>query len=75
MQQSTKSMFLAAVLAAALFAQRPFGVLTTSTPPDPATIVQNQVARLTALLPGSLTRVHERAARQRRHIEKLLKGA
>jgi hypothetical protein len=50
MQQSTKLMFLTAAVAATLLAQRPFGVLTTSTPPDPATIVQNQVARLTALL-------------------------
>jgi len=31
-----------------LLAQRPFGVLTS--PPDPATIVQNRVARLTKLL-------------------------
>ncbi len=35
--------------AATLLAQRPFGVLT-NTPPDPATIVQNRVARLTQLL-------------------------
>ena len=35
--------------AATLLAQRPFGVLTSSAP-DPATIVQNRVARLTTLL-------------------------
>jgi Spy/CpxP family protein refolding chaperone len=43
-------MIVAAVFAAALFAQHPFGTLTSSTPPDPATIVANQVARLTSLL-------------------------
>jgi Spy/CpxP family protein refolding chaperone len=31
-------------------AQAPFGVMTASAPPDPATIVANQVTRLTALL-------------------------
>jgi hypothetical protein len=38
------------LLAAAAMAQRPFGVMTSNTPPDPATIVANQVARLTTLL-------------------------
>ena len=41
---------IAAVLAAAVLAQRPFGVVTSSTPPDPATIVANKVERLTKLL-------------------------
>jgi Spy/CpxP family protein refolding chaperone len=50
MAQLTKLMLLAAVFTAALFAQHPFGALTSSTPPDPATIVANQVARLTSLL-------------------------
>lgn len=40
---------LAAVLSAALLAQRPFGALTASVP-DPATRVQHRVARLTAWL-------------------------
>lgn len=38
------------LLAATMLAQRPFGVLTSSSPPDPATMVQNQVTRLTSLL-------------------------
>ena len=38
------------LIAAAMTAQRPFGVMTSSTPPDPATMVANQVARLTTLL-------------------------
>jgi hypothetical protein len=50
MKQSTKLMLLAVLGAATLLAQRPFGVLTSSTPPSPATIVQNQVAALTSLL-------------------------
>jgi len=40
---------LVAISAVTLLAQRPFGVLTSS-PPDPATAVQNRVARLTQLL-------------------------
>jgi hypothetical protein len=42
----------ASLMAATMMAQgpRPFGVMTSATPPDPATIVQNQVARLTALI-------------------------
>ena len=39
-----------ALLTTALMAQGPFGELTSSTPPDPATMVANQVARLTRLL-------------------------
>jgi LTXXQ motif family protein len=50
MQNKTKLIALAALFPAALFAQRPFGVLTSSTPPDTATLVANQVARLTSLL-------------------------
>jgi hypothetical protein len=41
---------IAAVLAATVLAQRPFGVMTSATPPDPATIVANKVERLTKLL-------------------------
>jgi Spy/CpxP family protein refolding chaperone len=50
MPKLSKLMFAAAAFAAALFAQRPFGTLTSATPPDPLTIVANQVARLTSLL-------------------------
>ncbi len=50
MQTKTKLMILASLFPAALLAQRPFGVLTSATPPDPATLVANQVARLTSLL-------------------------
>ena len=50
MKLSTKVMQCAAVVAASLMAQRPFGVLTGAAAPDPATIVANQVARLTNLL-------------------------
>jgi len=39
-----------ALLTATLLAQRPFGVMTSSTPPDPATIVAHKVERLTKLL-------------------------
>ena len=38
------------LLASAMMAQRPFGVLTSATGPDPATVVANQVERLTKLL-------------------------
>lgn len=41
---------LGTLLTATLMAQRPFGVMTSATPPDPATMVANQVARLTELL-------------------------
>ena len=46
------SRFLAAgaLLTTAMMAQRPFGAMTSATPPDPATVVANQVARLTKLL-------------------------
>jgi hypothetical protein len=40
----------AVVLTGLVMAQRPFGVMTSSTPPDPATVVANQVSRLTSLL-------------------------
>ena len=50
MKLSTRLILCAAVLTATALAQRPFGVLTGSTAPDPATIVANQVARLTNLL-------------------------
>jgi Spy/CpxP family protein refolding chaperone len=50
MKTLTKLTASAAVLAATLMAQRPFGVLTSGSAPDPATMVANQVARLTKLL-------------------------
>jgi Spy/CpxP family protein refolding chaperone len=50
MPKISKLLFVAAAIAAALFAQRPFGTLTSATPPDPTTIVANQVGRLTSLL-------------------------
>jgi Spy/CpxP family protein refolding chaperone len=47
-----KVLVLALVVSACAFAQRgrPFGVMTSDTPPDPATMVQNHVNRLTKLL-------------------------
>ena len=50
MKTVTRLAVCTAVLTTALMAQLPFGVLTGGTPPDPATIVANQVARLTNLL-------------------------
>jgi Spy/CpxP family protein refolding chaperone len=50
MPRISKLAFVATVGAAALFAQRQFGNQASSTPPDPATMVANQVARLTSLL-------------------------
>jgi len=50
MPKLSKLMFAPAAFAAVLFAQRPFGTLTSATPPDPATIAAKQVARLTSLL-------------------------
>ncbi len=50
---------VAAVLAATVLAQRPFGVMTGSTPPDPATMVANKVDRLTKLLGLSSTQAGE----------------
>jgi len=41
---------LGTLLATTMIAQGPFGDLTSSTPPDTATIVANRVARLTKLL-------------------------
>jgi hypothetical protein len=42
MLPKTKLTILAALFPAALLAQHPFGVLTSATPPNPATMVQNQ---------------------------------
>jgi Spy/CpxP family protein refolding chaperone len=50
MKTLSKAIILAALLTSAVFAQGPFGVVTSNAPPDPATMVQNQVARLTSLL-------------------------
>lgn len=38
------------LFAASIFAQGPFGVLTSNTAPDPATVVANEVSHLTRLL-------------------------
>jgi Spy/CpxP family protein refolding chaperone len=50
MKTLSRTIALAAVLAATVLAQRPFGVMTSATPPDPATIVAHKVERLTKLL-------------------------
>jgi Spy/CpxP family protein refolding chaperone len=50
MKTLSRTIAVAAVLSATLLAQRPFGVMTGSTPPDPATIVARKVDRLTKLL-------------------------
>jgi Spy/CpxP family protein refolding chaperone len=50
MKTLSRTIALAAVLAATVLAQRPFGVMTSATPPDPATIVAHKVDRLTKLL-------------------------
>jgi Spy/CpxP family protein refolding chaperone len=49
MTRTYKLIALAGLLATAVAAQRPFGVMT-ATAPDPAAMVKNQVDRLTALL-------------------------
>ena len=49
-QTLTRIIILAAMFTVTLAAQRPFGVLTSGSPPDTATMVQNQVSRLTSLL-------------------------
>ena len=49
MRTILRSTALAALLSGAIMAQ-PFGDLTAHTPPDPATMVANKVARLTSLL-------------------------
>jgi hypothetical protein len=52
MKTVLKAIAAGALSAALMMAQGPgpFGVMTSSTPPDPATMVANQVARLTKLL-------------------------
>jgi hypothetical protein len=45
-----RALAVGSLFAATMMAQRPFGALTSSTPPDPATVVANQVTRLTSLL-------------------------
>jgi Spy/CpxP family protein refolding chaperone len=47
MKSFHKALALATVVTAAAWAQGPFGPMTSATPPDPATIVQHQVDRLT----------------------------
>ncbi len=50
MKTFTRAIVFGPLIAAAMFAQRPFGVLTSAPAPDPATMIQNKVERLTALL-------------------------
>jgi len=50
MNRISRVLLMAGLAAAASFAQGPFGPLTSNAPPDPATVVQNQVQRLTNLL-------------------------
>lgn len=50
MKVLTRMLPVAALFAITSFAQGPFGVLTSATPPDTATIVANKVQRLTSLL-------------------------
>jgi len=46
----TRALVSTILLTGCIMAQRPFGVLTSSSGPDPATIVQQRVDRLTTLL-------------------------
>lgn len=50
MKVLTRMLPVAALFAITTFAQGPFGVLTSATPPDTATVVANKVRRLTSLL-------------------------
>src|SRR5437879_4272347 len=50
MKTRSRVIAVSTLFAAAMMAQTPFGVMTSPTPPDPATVVANQVARLTRLL-------------------------
>jgi Spy/CpxP family protein refolding chaperone len=50
MNTRSKAIVFGALLTGTLLAQQPFGVLTGSSAPDPAAMVANRVARLTALL-------------------------
>ncbi|MGD0296538.1 MAG: hypothetical protein ABSE86_05430 [Bryobacteraceae bacterium] len=59
MKTLSRMIAVAAVLSATLLAQRPFGVMTGSTPPDPATIVAQKVDRLTKLLTLNTTQATE----------------
>jgi Spy/CpxP family protein refolding chaperone len=59
MKTLSKMIAVGAVLAATMMAQRPFGVVTSSTPPDPATIVAHRVDRLTKLLGLSPTQANQ----------------
>jgi len=54
-----KVVALGALASVSIMAQRPFGVLSSTTAPDPTTIVQNQVDRLTKLLTLTSTQVTE----------------
>jgi Spy/CpxP family protein refolding chaperone len=50
MKTMTRVLAVAALMAVAIFAQRPFGVMTSNAGPDPEIVAQNHVARLTRLL-------------------------
>ena len=50
MKSLMRTLLSATLLTGCMMAQRPFGVLTSSSGPDPATIVQQRVERLTTLL-------------------------
>lgn len=50
MKKLIEATAVAVLLSGIVMAQRPFGVMTSATPPDPATVVANQVSRLTSLL-------------------------
>jgi len=50
MKTFSKLFVLGALLTGGIMAQTPFGVMTSATPPDPATLIADQVARLTSLL-------------------------
>jgi Spy/CpxP family protein refolding chaperone len=50
MKTIPRALLCAALLTGCIIAQQPFGVLTSSSGPDPATIVQQRVDRLTTLL-------------------------
>ncbi len=55
MNNLSRAIVFGALLSGAIFAQRPFGEVTSSTPPDPATIAAHRVDHLTKLLGLSAT--------------------
>jgi hypothetical protein len=59
MKTLTRAIAIGALASGSMMAQRPFGVLSSTSAPDPATMVQNQVDRLTKLLSLSSSQVTE----------------